>query len=119
MTDLEIIIETARLDDPRPRWEIHSEYCNGKETQYVGYRYPAHAGWIFAKDYLASRDAIVPVIVNVYNGKGEDCIQAFEDLLLLEQGIRASGIKLMRGLYATPRQLCVALLKAVGKWREQ
>ena len=115
MTDNEIIIEVAKLDG----WEYfpdgHNYHCAT----------PEHHKWFNTEDgccyseprrYLTSHDAIVPVIEKQIKTKDKypnelwDCFFEFLD----EQD--HGGFMTDSYLFATPRQLCIALLKATGKW---
>jgi len=61
------------------------------------------------KDYLTSRNAIVPVIEKLID---QGLIDENDILIELEnQGVLYSFL-------STARQLCIALLKATGKWIE-
>lgn len=91
----------AELDDPHHKWEIaHSPHNEGK----VGYRYPAHDGWIYAKRYTESYDAIIPVIQ-----KQSDEIKTACDILVLDENNSFFDV--------TPAQLTEALLRFTGKWK--
>ena len=113
MTDTEQIIELAKLDG----WKIGKSQVGDPDFLYkvidgeMDYDYP---------DYLASRDAIVPVI--------EKCVDKLiiswpTFLTSMQQyqatlGGEAKIALLYIFLIAPPRQLSEALLRATGKWKE-
>jgi len=118
MTDQEIIIEVAKLDG----WK--ENYCRGyghiplnlhpTTNVYQDFKY---------LPYLTSRDAIVPVIER--HQKMDNFEQVMKQLNYEvlgfhggQQTITLNYWALQRLVCANPRQLCIALLKATGKWKE-
>ena len=101
MTDAEIIKVVAELDGkrtwvtidamdhpvPKPYWWQHPD-CD---------------------KYLTSYDAIVPVIEKQDEWAQRHFIEALQDT--------TEEISVIKLFLATPRQLCEALLKSVGKWK--
>lgn len=126
MTDTEIIIEVAKLDGLEdiklagPFKTVGGTRPILLDGTRVGY------GYENAKDYLTSRDAIVPVIEGLRLAPTQAKVFLAEILnetnneLSLAIGFwdRRNPYDLLRLLLATPRQLCIALLKATGKWKE-
>ena len=111
MKEQDQIRAIAELDEPHQKWD-HILDPDGK-TWVIGFRYPAHRGYIPAKDYLHSYDAIIPVIRKVWEAGGfapEKFYQAipnyYPHILTFIQ-------------HTTPSQLCEALLKSTGKWRDK
>jgi hypothetical protein len=120
MNDPEIIIEVAKLDGFFEDEKFISPGGFLQGVRIIG----DDAGYERVPDYLKSRDAIIPVIEKIC---GQDCDKR-----------KSFGMSLLCQLYpmggdysslcvedvnfslivATARQLCVALLKATGKWRE-
>ncbi len=117
MTPDQIIKAVAELDEPHQKWEhILDPDC---KTHVVGYRYPAHRGYIAAKPYLSSRDAIIPVIEKRVKGLNQMnkflsslCKKDFQFGMLLTEG------EVFYLLTSTPAQLCEALLRATNRWIE-
>lgn len=106
MTDTEIIIEVAKLDgwipntisDTTKHWlRGNSEWCQN------------------LPNYLTSRDAIVSVIE-----RQSFTVQGDIARCILAQGKSCGGFNqiCLVGILATPYQLCIALLKATGKYHE-
>lgn len=125
MTDTEIIIEVAKLDGLKLTWDFDN-IING--TFYS--EKPRRGGYIRDLSYLTSRDAIVPVVEKLWNhdsGFAKDFIcylyeehshpECVEIDLTDAFGEDLHSITLVL-LLSTSRQLCIALLKATGKWKE-
>lgn len=138
MTDTEIIIEVAKLDGwlnkppvnyeskhPLAWWFHPSLHAEANER---GIGYPNSAEIL--PTYLTSRDAIVLVIEKVWrsllNGneptlESEGFLVTFGELCeqLCHDEVSWSITPVYRFVLMKPRQLCIALLKATGKWREE
>ena len=75
------------------------------------------------KPYLTSRDAIVPVIVKWCDTDRKEHKYEFElgetYYRLANQEHRCFSMKSFDYITATPAQLCEALLRASGKWRDE
>ena len=106
LTDEQITIEVAKLDGLIQHPSQDFCFINRDGTDIIGEDLP---------DYLTSRDAIIPVIEKqdypiqfsvVDKIQWDDSRQTFP---------MDSRLKCM---FATPRQLCIALLKATGKYKE-
>ena len=119
MTPIEIQIEVAKLDGWemfRPNVMIHKWGGNKIQAE-------ASVDSETIQRYTTSRDAIVPVIIKICDTfSSKSCF-----LLYLKKEL---GISISEDSYysiyalfqlvmeATPLQLCIALLKACGKWRD-
>lgn len=113
MKEYEIIKAIAELDG----WvdlAFQGNYPDG-EPQFSGY----HAGYssVFIPHYLCSRDAITPVIERqIFNKKNG------RFLSFLSHAINPSDEPPfptpLEMIVASPWQLCEALLRATGKWKE-
>ena len=106
MKDEDILIEVARLDGWAQEEHFEPSFQDPAKMVSVGNR------WVKENrierrlpDYLNSRDAIIPVIE-----KHPDALPEISKLLI--------GNKRPTFL-ATAREICVALLKAAGKFREE
>lgn len=108
MTDNEITIAVAKLDG----FEVD---FRGDERLNPWIRKDKTIGALNSLEYLTSRDAIIPVIEKNIKQPNTFC-----DFLLKEiSGIIVAihgDCEAFHMLIATPKQLCVALLKATGKW---
>lgn len=111
MTDEQIIIALAKLD--------------GYELQTRGdgtYWHPVHNKYFLKHEmpqYLTSRDAIIPVIEKLVNTKDE--VWNFSvnlSKVLTEKDEDYQELSPVDYITATPKQFCIALLKATGKWEE-
>ena len=115
MKPQDIIKAIAELDDDKPM--IVQDHVGNISLDYFveGERFMRRKG-----NYLLSRDAIVPVIEK--HTKKESVSNDFFDSL----GKVIARVKPRKSLYieqremqfATPSQLCEALLRATGKWIE-
>ena|SRR6185312_12740944 len=100
MTNQEITLEIAKMDEPNHAWEITPD-------RIVGYRYPAHTGWIYSKTYIFSLDAIVPVIKK----QGQKVkIEVLAGIKSVEEDMEAWFDAIQ------PKSLCISLLKASGRY---
>ncbi len=119
MTDQEIIIEVAKLDGKEGTANLCMEICREQKTD----RYYESMG----VDYLVSRDAIVPVIEK----QDEDIrTQFFYELMTIHNLNRpreynstmmewtTTHLQFSEVILSSSRQLCIALLKATGKYVE-
>lgn len=111
MSDNEITIEIAKLDG----WKFDGEKLyTDADPQHIS---------VECFDYLTSRDASVPVIEKVCcmpTTVGTSELRA-DFIAYLANSI--GNCEPPRNQYfelvcATPRQLCIALLRATGKWKE-
>lgn len=89
-------------------WSL--KYADGRYAQYPrGGISEEHCWRVCCPDYTTSYDAIIPLIQ-----KQQGYIAADLFMWLNDQ----PHIEYPEPLYATPRQLCEALLRALGKWEE-
>lgn len=129
MTDTEILIEVAKLDGwlDVKEYELVYDYAGdkGKFKQLMG-RNPDNLGELKCLlHYLTSRDAIIPVIEKCgMKGVRGDCYY-FGERLIEELSLSYTVKQPCDVFYlaesivqATPKQLCIALLKATGKWKD-
>lgn len=96
MTDTEIIIAVAKLDgfnSVKIKMDGKKPFVSGERADWFGCRVP---------DYLISRDAIIPVIE-----KQPQVIQYRTNTEFQDLDVELKFL-------ATPKQLCIALLKATG-----
>lgn len=105
--ELKLIKALAELDEPNAKWE-HILDPDGK-TWVVGQRYSAHRGYIPAKNYLASYDAIIPLIQK-QDGETKNLVEDYIE--------ECQTMKTSFWYDATPSQLCEALLRATGKGKD-
>lgn len=105
MTDNEITIEVAKLDGRKVE-----AFGEGELSVVKG-------GWLEKvlrdagmPNYLTSRDAIIPVV------EKQNWRVHFSIIEQLQCGFKGDGR--LACLFATPRQLCIALLKATRKGKE-
>lgn len=118
MNDEQIIIAVAELDGYTVNYREE-----GLSPHYL--RYGGICGQEHMK-YLTSRDAIIPVIEKLHPSLFEAvCANLLLDLMhywdterKLSVDWKNRNLVIMATIHATPRQLCVALLKATGKWKE-
>lgn len=120
LTDQEIIIEVAKLDGFNamgfPHYPEPDLYFQ-KDT-FLGHRDSL-------PPYLTSRDAIIPVIekcfemdkVTPFNKQEALACVFWSELNEINDFFEEGGHTQM--LLSTPYQLCIALLKATGRWREK
>lgn len=115
MTDTNIIIAVAKLDDKE-----NPTYSMGE-----WYHYPPAGGtlprtpMLFNADYLSSRDAIISVIERCINTKEE--VWNFSvnlSKILTETDEDYQELSPVDYLSSTPKQLSIALLKATGNYSE-
>lgn len=116
MTDTEIIKAVAELDGgtnfrQSTPWECWDEPPRIREVC------SRDGKVIEVPNYLTSRDAIIPVIEKqknnikiVFSVALSEVTNALDCETLAEEQLRM--------ILATPRQLCEALLRATGKWKE-
>jgi len=127
MKDTDIIKACAELDEhiqrviycPKCQLEIDEdsdeilgEPPGGLFHVNCGYDQLEFRGEIDFKPYLTSHDAIVPVIEKVLTGKYDLQEKMWEYIMQY-------GKKPPASILTTPRQLCIALLRATGKWVEE
>lgn len=123
MTDTQLIIAVAKLDDPNKITWVTIDAMN--------HPVPEPYWWIHpdCKKYLTSRDAIIPVIEKVFS---KITCHSFFDTLGIECAKDTADVD---GQYeyqgdgsyyeqwlifkATPKQLSIALVKATGNWTER
>lgn len=103
----------AEWDEPHQKWEIFEDIFIGADPPYrkhVGYRYPAHSGWVLAKNYpndlnamheaeklLDEKNLQFTYSHNLYNIVVPENVQPFR---------------------ATAAQRAEALLRTIGKWSD-
>lgn len=113
MTDNQIIIEVAKLDgfelpDSNEGWNHNNPLSP------TGISIDNHKGqckrWV-EKQYLTSRDAIIPVIEKQTPKIREYIVSC---LVTLRQNDELQDL-----ICASAKQLSIALLKATGKWTEK
>src|SRR5690349_24709405 len=115
MTDTEIIIEVAKLDGwkyPKDEEANDWTWISNEDTK----RHDCLLGQL--KCYLTSRDAIIPVIEKQLTDD-----PMVEDRFLTKfnaavRSLKPNNKQMMLSIFLTPRQLCIALLKATGRWKE-
>ncbi len=118
MTDTEIIIEVAKLDGwIKEDWGWVYPLPGDKQEVYQ------HKDFPVGLNYTTSRDAIIPVIEKVLNSAH------LTDQFLVELCVQVGTPHMSCGdafwkircptllVLATPRQLCIALAKATGRWK--
>lgn len=99
MTNNDLIIAVAKLDDPAQ--------CLCFEVGCPAWKY---------KDCLTSRDAIIPVIEKLCDTR--DRQEAFiEHLIAIEEPL--GRLRWFDTLTTAPKQLTIALVKATGNYHEQ
>ena len=118
MTDEQIVIEVAKLDGFTFQYGVHVDRNNSGKLCCSD----QHGSTIHVPDYLTSRDAIVPVIEKWANKNMVDfsnfvCCLRHE--LKLDSEFELVTADIWFCLTATPRQLCIALLRATGKYKEE
>lgn len=117
MTDDEIIIEVAKLAGlPEPHNPTPDEIETGSYYQ-------------FEPPFLTSRDVIIPVIEKHWRSllsgseptlESEGFLVTFGEICeqLCRDEVEWSITPVYRFVLMKPRQLCVALLRATGRWKE-
>ena len=128
MTDEQIVIEVAKLDGWK-HCQSNTELCNkwwggkpiGVSPLNERFNNEEHAFWEIP-NYINSRDATVPVIEKWANNNMVDfsnfvCCLRHE--LKLDSEFELVTADIWFCLTATPRQLCIALLRATGKYKEE
>lgn len=107
MTDEQIIIAVAKLDGVEYHKPTEAEIKSGSYYQYE-------------PNYLVSRDAIIPVIESQLGDNEERWSKFLHELGKLvgfHLGMEVPRWNLMkRFMFATPRQLCIALLKETNQY---
>lgn len=98
MSDDEILIEVAKLDGKEYHKPTEEEVKRGSYYQYE-------------PDYLNSRDAIMPVIEKQPTLTQHYILDILAEMVYMRHKNTCLGV-----LFATPRQLCLALLKATGRF---
>lgn len=119
MTDTSIIIEVAKLDGWIREEKTHPRFY----TRIVHWikRIGTFERKIVESElppYITSRDAIIPVIER--HDEVSYCLM-HELRMILTDDLGCESPKEINEwdmLTATPKQLCIALLKATGKWKE-
>lgn len=117
MTDQSIIIAVAKLDGftqldsmPNPMFalevcEYEAACCHTRASEF---------------EYLTSRDAIIPVIEKrITNPEIEKVFNYALYDLLPKEVTEVNAMTYVMAVKATAKQLCIALLKATGKWMEE
>lgn len=114
MSDNEIIIAVAKLDG----YTINGPSNDPSEPEGWCWDGKGNNCWFHELEYLTSRDTIIPVIEKVVT-QHED----FQRYLMMETKTsigygQCNGTAFVINICATPRQLCIALLKATGNWKD-
>jgi hypothetical protein len=125
MTNNEIQIEVAKVDGWKTEHHIN-QWDSEAQTHRSWINWIGPDGEVEGEppDYLTSRDAIVSVIEKVLGNNEELWSRFLHKLGLLvgfHKGMEVPRFDIMRRLrflLATPKQLCIALLNALGKWKE-
>lgn len=113
MTTPEIIKAVAELDG----WNSTQYLVDSKETVSFEERLENEPG--FVPDYLHSYDAIIPVIEKQFCGDESGEAEFIHWLsVAINSGFIKSKLISFSLLVATPLQLCEALLRSVGKWKD-
>lgn len=114
MSDDEILIEVAKLDG----WRVYptDNPCRFQKEFPSGFSDLTFDAMCVQCPYLTSRDAIVPVIEKQFSNDTQrsDFICTLGDVCRSEN----KNWWAWTTLTATPRQLCIALLKATGRLGE-
>lgn len=127
MSGAEIVLKLAQFEEPQQAWEIFEDiYLNAKQPyeKKVGYRYPAHSGWVLAKNYLHDLNAVHevemklgPVKWNLYTHYLEVVVRDPETEMFKSgawQGINPSRLIDACLVHATARQRCEALIRVIN-----
>lgn len=121
MTDQSIIIAVAKLDVYYViHGDIADDYILKHDTLNASIRCLSPQDcWANCPHYLTSRDAIISVIEKQGIHHQLEMIEwlATQKLTGADQFSEVHNFAL-EILKATPKQLCIALLKATGKWEE-
>lgn len=113
----------AKFCEPEQRWEIFDDVYVGAETPYkklVGYRYPAHTGWILAKDYLNDLNAMHRAEKKLPRGLAVSFGYYLTDCLERDVPESKRGIEFVESClwHTTAAQRAEALLRVIGKWED-
>lgn len=127
MTDNEINLEVAKILEPHQKWEIFEDiylYAKPPYAKHVGYRYPAHTGWIMCKNYAGNEQAAVLACLHMAKlgwhlcaNMGRDGTwECFFSKFPIESPLpgKADHYGASTGL---ARAICMAFLNAFGKWK--
>ncbi len=126
MTDQDITIEIAKLDG-----KSSEVFFDLRTEQFMRKNFDNSLAVISLPSYLTSRDAIIPVIEKQFKLNISFAIE-FSKCLWNIVGIHPETdsvdltdvynfreqIEMALWLFSTPKQLCIALLKATNKWKE-
>lgn len=129
MTSNEIRLAMAQILEPQHKWEIFDDvFINAPQPykQLVGYRYPAHTGWILAKDYpndlAATRAAVLTLSATPFKNKDgfwwsqrDEFLRQLEIIVFRDTGNTDGRIQFDLVNY-TARQGDEAFLRTLEKW---
>lgn len=110
MTDQQLIIEAAKLDGYTPYFRNAEVYKFVRED--IGFIWMDT--FMYQHNYLTSHDAIISVIKKQYL-HDSTLLGRMYKILCNDAGLEAPEI----WIQSTPKQLCIALVKATGKWTEE
>lgn len=114
MNDNQILIEVAKLDG-WTKCACGDEHCGAWFPPGGG---DAELG--VSSLYLTSRDAIIPLLVKLGQKEKVLFLNDLRELVGENKPRNKAGTPIVSDfdlIVATPRQLCIALLKATGKFR--
>lgn len=110
MKDQDIIIAVAELDSNKDILQFFDRN-KGLRWELICTLLPKYNA-----QYLTSRNAIIPVIGKLDETTQEHiCVALCAELKISEHERLIFGAKM---ICASPRQLCIALLKATNKWKD-
>lgn len=116
MTDQQLTIAIAKLDEPDKPWQF-VEVSGGKEICWIEDN-GSYIHYHVAKNYLTYRNSIISVIEKQAMAvKSEFCHQLYK-LIHGEQEGELDAFTILPLIMDTPKQLAIALVKACGKWEE-
>lgn len=115
MNDHSIIIAVAKLDRLTFGSKSESSFADPTKQITTPFWLDEHGNPIRKfKDYLESRDAIIPVIEK----QSKDIQHHIIRLAIQYNPTKHDACYFIDILIITAKQLCIALLKATGKWEE-
>jgi len=109
MSNEEIRLAIAQVLEPQQEWEIFEDiYLNAPQPyrKDVGFRYPAHSGWIIAKNYPEDLNAMHEAAMSMTTAERKE--MRFWLYELTDQ---------MSAHDATAKQRAVAFLRVKGLWK--
>lgn len=110
------IFQVSQQNDPGFQIVLNTGHIPKSAVELKPSEWPDH--WVGQKDYLTSRDAIVPVIEKQMKSYGDELTFWTTLQRVVADGQTTPYSIDYRCIIATPSQLCEALLRATGKWIE-